>query len=74
MAQSKFKIFFLNMNRATLRGFACGCAPDMEKCIQFSTISGVKAMVKEFSMDEFSQAYDGVMNNTANFRHVIVFP
>lgn len=64
----------LNMNRATLRGFACGCAPDMEKCIEYSATNNVKAMIKVFTMDEFTQAYNGVMDSTAKFRHVIVFP
>ncbi|KAJ5801645.1 uncharacterized protein N7518_003713 [Penicillium psychrosexuale] len=44
----------LNMNRATLRGFACGCAPDMEKCIEYSATNNVKAMIKVFTMDEFT--------------------
>ncbi|KAF9062148.1 hypothetical protein BDP27DRAFT_1451905 [Rhodocollybia butyracea] len=43
----------LNMNRATLRGFCCGCSPDMEKCVKFSTQSNVKAMVQEFPIEQF---------------------
>jgi len=64
----------LNMNRAALRGWCCGCAPDMEQCVKFSTLSDVKSMVKEFPLEEYPIAYDGVMANKARFRNVIVFP
>ncbi|RFU33157.1 hypothetical protein B7463_g3178, partial [Scytalidium lignicola] len=64
----------LNMSRVTLRGYACGCAPESEQCIEYSARSSVKAMVKEFSLDQFTEAYDGVMDNSARFRNVIVFP
>jgi propanol-preferring alcohol dehydrogenase len=64
----------LNMNRATLRGYACGCSPDMEKCIEYSARVNVKAMVKSFSLEDFAPAYDGVIGNSAKFRNVIVFP
>jgi D-arabinose 1-dehydrogenase-like Zn-dependent alcohol dehydrogenase len=70
----KVSNLLLNMSRATLRGFSCGCSPDSEKCIKFSTQSNVKAMVKEFSIEEFDKAYQGVIENTARFRNVIVFP
>ncbi|EED85179.1 predicted protein [Postia placenta Mad-698-R] len=64
----------MNMNRATLRGFACGCAPDTEQCIRFSTLQGVKPMVQEFSVEQFTDAYTAVMANKARFRNVVVFP
>ncbi len=64
----------LNMNRATLRGYACGCAPDMEKCIVYSSRAGVKPMVKTFELGDFERAYEGVMTNTSKFRNVVVFP
>ncbi|GAD94672.1 predicted protein [Paecilomyces variotii No. 5] len=64
----------LNMSRATLRGYACGCASDTEQCIKYSALGNVKAMVKEFSIDQFTEAYNSVMDNTAVFRNVIVFP
>lgn len=64
----------LNINRATLRGFACGCAADAESCFRYSAISKVKAVVQEFSIEEFTGAYDSVMSGTASVRNVIVFP
>ncbi|PBK63959.1 GroES-like protein [Armillaria solidipes] len=64
----------LNMNRATIRGWSCGAAPDMEKCVSFSTIANVKPIVTEHTLEEFSEAYEGVMKNTARFRNVVVFP
>lgn len=62
----------LNMNRATIKGWCCGCAPDMEDCLKYSLISGVKPIVQEFPFEKFAEAYDGV--NKAKFRNVIVFP
>ncbi|KAL0959582.1 hypothetical protein HGRIS_011292 [Hohenbuehelia grisea] len=64
----------LNMKRATLRGWSCGCSEDMEKCVGFATQTGVKSMVQEYTLDEFAHAYDGVIENKARFRNVIVFP
>ncbi|KAH9832874.1 chaperonin 10-like protein [Rhodofomes roseus] len=64
----------LNMNRAALRGWCCGCAPDMEQCVKFSTLSDVKSMVQTFPLEEYPSAYDGVQANKARFRNVIVFP
>lgn len=64
----------LNMNRATLRGYACGCSPDMEKCIEYSSRIDVKPMVTTFALEDFELAYNGVMANSAKFRNVVVFP
>ncbi|KAL6304708.1 GroES-like protein [Sparassis latifolia] len=65
---------FLNMNRASIRGWSCGCASDMEHCVKFSTLSDIKSIVKEYSLEEFAVAYEGVVRNEARFRNVIVFP
>ncbi|KAF8884640.1 chaperonin 10-like protein [Infundibulicybe gibba] len=64
----------LNMNRASLKGWCCGCAPDMEKCVKYSISAGIKPIVQEYSLDDFVNAYDCVIKNTARFRNVIVFP
>ncbi|KAH9939858.1 chaperonin 10-like protein [Amylocystis lapponica] len=64
----------LNMNRAALRGWCCGCAADMEQCVKFSLVADVKAIVQEYSLEEYAKAYDGVIANEARFRNVIVFP
>lgn len=72
--QVQISNLLLNMNRATLRGFACGCAVDAEKCINYSSANEVKAVVKSFTMDEFPRAYDSAMDGTAGLRNVIVFP
>jgi propanol-preferring alcohol dehydrogenase len=64
----------LNMNRASLRGHCCGCSPNMEKCIEYSSRVNVKPLVKTFSLRDFTEAYDDVMGNRAQFRNVIVFP
>lgn len=34
----------------------------------------VKAIVQEYPLEEYSNAYVGVMTNKARFRNVIVFP
>lgn len=65
---------FLNMNRAALRGWSCRAAPDSEQMVKFSAEKGVKSLVQEFKMEEFEGAYQGVVENKARFRNVIVFP
>lgn len=65
---------FLNMNRASLRGWSCGAAPDSEQTVKFAAEKGVKSIVQEFRMEEFEGAYQGVIANQARFRNVIVFP
>ncbi|KZT28016.1 GroES-like protein [Neolentinus lepideus HHB14362 ss-1] len=64
----------LNMNRASVRGWCCGTAPDMEQCVKFSTVADVKSFVQTYPLEEFPNAYDRVMSNDARFRNVIVFP
>ncbi|KAJ8516159.1 hypothetical protein ONZ45_g6503 [Pleurotus djamor] len=64
----------LNLNRATVKGWCCGCAQDMEKCVRFAQQTGVKTIVQEFPFDSFLEAYQGVVDNKSNFRNVIVFP
>ncbi|PCH38836.1 GroES-like protein [Wolfiporia cocos MD-104 SS10] len=64
----------MNLRRATVRGWGCGCAPDTERCVTFSTMANVKSLVQEYSLEEFARAYAGVMENKARFRNVIVFP
>ncbi|KAF8645724.1 hypothetical protein AX16_007592 [Volvariella volvacea WC 439] len=63
----------LNLNRGTLRGWCCGDALDMEKCVRFSDLANIKTMVQTYTLEEFANAYDGVMQNKAKFRNVIVF-
>ncbi|KAL4262001.1 zinc-containing alcohol dehydrogenase family protein [Pleurotus pulmonarius] len=63
----------MNMNRATIRGWCCGCAQDMEKCVKFATQTDIKTMVQEYTLDQFADAYDASMQNKARFRNVIVF-
>jgi len=36
----KVNNLLLNMNRASLRGWSCGCASDTESCVKFSTLQG----------------------------------
>jgi len=70
----KFYNLVLNMNRASLKGRCCGCAPDMENCVKYSMDTGVKSIVEEHSLEDFASAYEAVMKNKARFRNVIVFP
>ncbi|KDQ28634.1 hypothetical protein PLEOSDRAFT_1075627 [Pleurotus ostreatus PC15] len=63
----------LNMNRATICGWCCGCVQDMEKCVKFATQTDVKTLVQEYTLDQFADAYDAAMANKAHFRNVIVF-
>ncbi|TFY79133.1 hypothetical protein EWM64_g4876 [Hericium alpestre] len=65
---------FMNMRRATLRGWACGAAHDAEDCMRFSTMANIKAMVREFKLEEFNEAYEDMAAGKPQFRNVIVFP
>ncbi|KAA1472244.1 GroES-like protein [Dentipellis sp. KUC8613] len=65
---------FLNMNRVTLRGWACGAAVDAEACVRFSTLANVKAMVKEYKLEDFIEAYEDMAAGKPKFRNVITFP
>lgn len=64
----------LNMKRATLRGWSCGGGYEMDECIRFSALAGVKAMVKTFSFEQFQEAYHDLIHGQPKFRNVIVFP
>lgn len=57
----------LNTNRATVRGYACGCSPDTETYAAYSSRIDVKVMAKTFPLEGSSQAYDGAMANRAQF-------
>ncbi|TFY65911.1 hypothetical protein EVG20_g5174 [Dentipellis fragilis] len=64
---------FLNMSRVTLRGWACGAAVDAEACVRFSTLTNVKAMVKEYKLEDFIEAYEDMAAGKPKFRNVITF-
>ncbi|KAF9001676.1 GroES-like protein [Cyathus striatus] len=70
----KISNLLANLNRATFRGFCCGASVDSERCIGFAAMTGIKSIVQEYSLDQFSEAYDGLVDNKARFRNVIVFP
>ncbi|KAH8120302.1 chaperonin 10-like protein [Phellopilus nigrolimitatus] len=63
----------LNLNRATLRGWSCGGGYESDECIRFSTLADIKSMVKTFSLEQFTEAYDDLINGRPQFRNVIVF-
>ncbi|KAI0058234.1 GroES-like protein [Artomyces pyxidatus] len=64
----------MNMKRATLRGWACGTSIDTEQCVHFSNLAHVKAMVKEYKLEDFAEAYENMIAGGPKFRNVIVFP
>lgn len=63
----------LNMRRATLRGWSCGGGREVDECIRFSVLAGVKAKVKTFTFDEFQTAYHDLIHGQPKFRNVITF-
>ncbi|TFY79134.1 hypothetical protein EWM64_g4875 [Hericium alpestre] len=65
---------FMNMRRVTLRGWACGAAHDAEDCVRFSTMANIKAMVREFKLEEFNDAFEDMVAGKPQFRNVLVFP
>ncbi|KAI0060475.1 GroES-like protein [Artomyces pyxidatus] len=70
----KVSTLLLNLKRATVRGWACGASSDTEQCVRFSHLADVKAMVKEYKLDEFAEAYENMITGGPKFRNVIVFP
>ncbi|OBS10524.1 hydroxyacid dehydrogenase [Acidihalobacter prosperus] len=55
----------------SLSGWAAGHARDSEDTLRFSALSGVKAMVETYPLQQAKAAYERMLNNEARFRVVL---
>ena len=56
---------------ASIQGWAAGVAADSEDTMAFSAMSGVRAMIEEFPLEQAAAAYERMMSGKATFRVVL---
>jgi alcohol dehydrogenase len=55
----------------SVHGHPAGVAADIEDTMAFAALTGVRAMVEEFPLEQAAQAFDRMMANQARFRVVL---
>jgi len=55
----------------SIQGWEAGVAADSEDTLRFSVLTGVRAMIEEFPLDQVAKAYDRMMSGKAQFRVVL---
>ena len=63
----------LLMGRKSAAGWPSGTAMDSEDTLKFSSRTGTKPMIEEYSLDDVNEAFAKMMNNEARFRVVLKF-
>lgn len=63
---------FALLSGRTIAGWPSGSAIDSEDTMRFSALTGVRAMVEVFKLEDAEQAYTKVMENRVRFRAVLV--
>ncbi|TFK55438.1 GroES-like protein [Heliocybe sulcata] len=58
--------------KLTVRGWKVGNAKDCEDTVRFAQLTGVKAHIQKFSLDDALKGFDGMMDGSVKFRAVIV--
>lgn len=61
----------LLMGRKSAAGWPSGTAMDSEDTLKFSSMTGTKPMIEEYSLDDVNEAFEKMMNNKARFRVVL---
>jgi 2-desacetyl-2-hydroxyethyl bacteriochlorophyllide A dehydrogenase len=61
----------LIFSRRTVRGWPSGTAKDSEDTLQFSSLSGVRAMIERYPLEKVAEAYDQMISGRARFRVVL---
>ncbi len=56
----------------SVSGHPSGTATDVEETLAFAALSGVRAMVEEFPLEQAPAAYERMVSNQARFRAVLV--
>lgn len=57
--------------RRVLQGWASGTASDWEDTLNFSVLTGVRAMVEVYPLEQATQAYERMITNQARFKAVL---
>lgn len=57
--------------RKSVAGWPSGTPTDSEDTLKFSAMTGAKAMIEEFPLDQVNEAFEKMMNNEARFRIVL---
>ncbi|EPQ59025.1 zinc-type alcohol dehydrogenase [Gloeophyllum trabeum ATCC 11539] len=65
-------IHILVPQKLSVRGWKVGSPKDCEDTVRFSQMTGVKAQVQKFSLDDAVKAFNGMMDGSVKFRAVIV--
>lgn len=61
----------LVMLRRSIQGWPSGDAQDSEDTLQFSNLSGVRAMIEPYPLERAAEAYEKMLNNQVRFRAVL---
>ena len=57
--------------RKNIQGWPSGTAKDSEDTLQFSSMTGVRAMIEKFPLEKAAEAYDHMMSGRVQFRAVL---
>lgn len=57
--------------RKTIQGWPSGTAKDSEDTLNFSVLTGVRAMIEKYPLEKAAEAYDQMMSGRARFRAVL---
>lgn len=61
----------LVMLRRSVQGWPSGDARDSEDTLQFSNLSGVRAVIETYPLERAAEAYEKMLNNQVRFRAVL---
>ena len=63
--------FPLILGRRTVAGWPAGTGMDSEDTLNFSVLTGIKAMIETYPLEKAEDAYDRMMSGKARFRVVL---
>lgn len=59
------------LSRRTIQGWPSGTARDSQDTLEFSALTGVRAMIERYPLEKAAEAYDQMMSGRARFRAVL---
>jgi len=62
----------LIQNRRRIQGWPAGTSKDSEDTMKFCALTGVRAMIEEYAMEDAEKGYQRMMSGAARFRAVLV--
>lgn len=57
--------------KKSIHGWASGTAKDSEDTLQFSSLTGVRAMIERYALEQAAEAYERMISGRARFRVVL---